>query len=233
MRPPLATGIVDVMNAMALGGVLLALCVTGERLAAQDVRSRTRLNPRGTKVTQAQAAELTLTVTPVTVRPVQTWVRTAGALDKAGKTVTAYLSGPDAALVKVGQRVRAFPVSSRSSMYQARVVRVTPQDEGVVVTVELVATGREAPNYLVEIVTERGEFLSVPNEAIIEEGTSQVVYVQRGEGQYEPQTIQTGVQGELYTQILGGAKDGDNVVTFGSFFIDSEYKLKGGTEAAK
>jgi multidrug efflux pump subunit AcrA (membrane-fusion protein) len=86
---------------------------------------------------------------------------------------------------------------------------------------------------VVEIVTQRGDLLSVPNEAIIEEGTSQVVYVQRGEGQYEPQTIHTGIQGELYTQILDGVKEGDQVVTFGSFFIDSEYKLKRSTEAAK
>ena len=69
----------------------------------------------------------------------------------------------------------------------------------------------------------------VPNEAIIEEGTSQVVYVQKQTGQYEPQTIRTGIQGELYTQILDGVKPGDQVVTFGSFFIDSEYKLKGTT----
>jgi hypothetical protein len=35
-----------------------------------------------------------------------------------------------------------------------------------------------------------------------------------------------GFQGELYTQILGGLENGDQVVTFGSFFIDSEHKLK-------
>ena len=42
-----------------------------------------------------------------------------------------------------------------------------------------------------------------------------------------PQEIQTGLQGELFTEITGGLKDGDQVVTFGSFFIDAEHKLKG------
>ena len=97
------------------------------------------------------------------------------------------------------------------------------------VEVTLTATGRQdTTQYLVEIISDHGEFLSVPNEAIIEEGNSRrVVYVQREAGQYEPQAVKTGIQGELYTQVLEGVHEGEQVVTFGSFFIDSEYKLKG------
>ena len=53
-----------------------------------------------------------------------------------------------------------------------------------------------------EIVVERGPFLSVPNEAIIEEGDRHVVYVQQQAGQYVPAEIHTGIQGELYTQVV-------------------------------
>jgi multidrug efflux pump subunit AcrA (membrane-fusion protein) len=53
------------------------------------------------------------------------------------------------------------------------------------------------------------------------------VYVQQQPGQYRPVAIQTGIQGELYTQVLDGLVDGAQVVTFGSFFIDAERKLKG------
>jgi hypothetical protein len=42
-----------------------------------------------------------------------------------------------------------------------------------------------------------------------------------------PKEIQLGIQGELYTQVLSGLKHGEQVVTFGSFFIDAEHKLKG------
>ena len=38
--------------------------------------------------------------------------------------------------------------------------------------------------------------------------------------------IAIGRQGELYTEVTGGVKDGEQVVTFGSFFIDAEEKLK-------
>ena len=83
-----------------------------------------------------------------------------------------------------------------------------------------------------EIVTERGESLSIPNEAIIEEGTKHIVYVPREGGQYVPVEVETGIQGELYTAVEKGLKDGDQVVSFGSFFIDSEYKLKSTDQTA-
>ena len=67
----------------------------------------------------------------------------------------------------------------------------------------------------------------MPNEAIIEEGDKHIVYVQQQPGQYVPQEIHTGIQGELLHAGLDGLKDGAQVVTFGSFFIDAEHKLKG------
>ena len=208
--------------------LLLAILAAGAA-GAQDVRSHTRLGgPKGTAITEAQAAALTLTLSSVSPRPIQTWVRTAGAIDKTGKILGASLSGSEALLVKVGQRVRAFPPSSKSSMYQAYVTRVVPGAGGVRVEASLTASGRENTlHYVMEIVVERGPFLSVPNEAIIEEGDKHVVYVQEQPGQYVPVQIQTGIQGELYTQILDGIKEDAQVVTFGSFFIDAEHKLKG------
>ena len=82
-------------------------------------------------------------------------------------------------------------------------------------------------HFILEIVAEDGEFLSVPNEAILESGGRQIVYVHRAGGSYSPQEIKVGVRGELYTQVLEGLKAGQQVVTIGSFFIDAEHKLKG------
>jgi Cu(I)/Ag(I) efflux system membrane fusion protein len=193
------------------------------------VRDHTRLTPdRSTAVTESQANELTLTLSDASVRPIQVWVRTAGVVDSLRKTVTAFVSSAEGALVSVGQRVRAFPPESRSSMYQARISQVTRQGDRVLVRATLTGPGREeSTRYVLEIVTERGEFLSVPNEAIIETGGKHVVYVQQPQGRYVPREIQAGVQGELYTQVLDGLKPGEQVVTFGSFFIDADYKLKG------
>src|SRR4051812_23928650 len=218
-----------------LGRALLIVALVGAvPLGAQSIRARIRGN-RNTTVSKEQAADLTLTVTPVSVRPIQVWVRTAGVVSGNSQVLDAPIPVADVPFVKVGQRVRAFPVESRTSMYQARVTAITPVSGGAKappygarVQITLNGPGREgARHYVAEIVTERGDFLSVPNEAIIEEGDRRVVYIQREEGQYEPLTITGGLQGELYTEVTSGLKEGDQVVTFGSFFIDSEFKLKG------
>jgi hypothetical protein len=206
--------------------IILLVLGAAASAAAQNPREHTRINPRGTRVTESQAETLTLTLGTAEVRLLQTWVRTAGTIDKTGKVLSANISGPEASLVKVGQRVRAFPPSSKSSMYQAYVTRVTPRPSGVAVDATLAASGRANTTlYVMEVVVEQGPFLVVPNEAIIEEGDRHIVYVQQ-DGEYVPREVQTGIQGELYTQVLGGLQANTPVVTFGSFFIDAEHKLK-------
>ncbi|HKE88140.1 MAG TPA: hypothetical protein VKB50_30500 [Vicinamibacterales bacterium] len=210
-----------------------AFCISAH---AQGIRDRIRGNrDRSTAVTESQASDLTLTKTAVAVRPIQVWVRTAGAIDKGSRTLTVTLSSAEGALVKVDQRVRAFPPERRSTMYQARVTKVAPAKDGrVAVTVTMIAVPQEGSTwYVMEIVTDRGEFLSIPNEAIIEEGDRHVVYVEGQPGQYVPHDIHIGIQGELYTQVIDGVKDGDSVVTIGSFFIDAEHKLKGTGEISQ
>ena len=194
------------------------------------VRAHTRLVQRSaTAVTEEQASELTLTLTVASSRPIQTWVRTAGVLDGAGKVLTAQLRPSEAELVQVGQRVRTFSVNTRSQMLQAKITRVMPRPGGATVEATLAAAlANDGARHLMEIVTEKGPFLSVPNESIIEEGEAQVVYIKLPSGEYAPRTIHTGIKGELYTQIIDGLDDGDEVVSIGSFFVDADNKLKGG-----
>ena len=195
-----------------------------------DVRAATRLFRRGsTAVTETQASELTLTLTEAAMRPIQTWVRTAGALDATGRILTATLRSPEAELVQVGQRLRAFSVASRMQMHQAKITRVTPQTGGAQIEATIaVAARNDGARYLMEIVVERGPFLSVPNVSIIEEGGTRVVYLEQAPGEYSARTIQTGLEGELYTQVTDGLAAGDRVVSIGSFFVDADNKLKSG-----
>ncbi len=219
MRAPLVSLVVVV--------IALSCGLSGAR--AQSVREHTRLAPSGsTAVTEAQATELTLTLTDASVRPSQVWVRTAGGLDGPRKTVTAAVPRAEGARLRIGQRVRAFSPESRASMYQAKVTAVRPQGDHVIVSAALAGQGRaDSTRYVLEIVTESGEFLSVPNEAIIETEGRQVVYVPQGQGRYLPREVHTGIQGELFTQVIKGLEPGEQVVTFGSFFIDAEHQLKG------
>lgn len=207
---------------------LLIVVASGLPCHAQSIRERLRPKDVSTAaVSEAQAIDITLTTTRAVVQPIQAWIRTAATAGPSTRILTAELNDREGVLVQLGQRARAFQLSSRSSMYQARVTRVTRGDGRWVVQATLAAGGpsNNAP-FILEIVVDRGRFLAVPNVAIIEEGAARIVYVQHHPGHYLPTKIDTGIQGELYTQVLHGLEEGAEVVTFGSFFVDAEYKLK-------
>jgi len=183
--------------------------------------------PPRVRAQSAHSSPIAVTFGEVAVRPIQTWVRAAATLQPDVQTLSVMLPTSEVAWVKPGQRVRAFAMSSRSSMLQARVVRVFPEGSAPRAEVRL-SVPAQPDRYLVEIVAEREIALSIPNEAIIEEGEHQVVYVLERSGDFQPRKIKTGIQGELFTQVLEGLEPAEQVVTFGSFFIDAEYKMKSG-----
>lgn len=72
-----------------------------------------------------------------------------------------------------------------------------------------------------------GMRLAVPEDAIIDTGTKQVVYVDKGEGYFEPRAIITGIRAGGMAEVLRGLDAGEKVATSAAFLIDSEAKLKG------
>ena len=207
--------------------MLLASAALAVGVHAQSVREHTRLVHSPDAVTESQAAELNLQVAPVTQQLIQTWIRTAGTLDESRESLTACVSPEEGQLVAVNQRVRSFPPDSKSSVYQARVTSVAPRGDCVAVEARLSGPiYGDASRYVMEIIVDRGMRLAVANAAIIERDGSQMVYVQLHPGHYDPRVIQTGLKGELYTEVLDGVSEGAEVVTIGSFFVDAELRLK-------
>jgi membrane fusion protein, copper/silver efflux system len=68
--------------------------------------------------------------------------------------------------------------------------------------------------------------LSVPNSAVLDSGTRQVVLVARGEGRFEPRQVQLGTRGNDWVQVLNGINPGDRVVVGANFLIDAESNLR-------
>jgi Cu(I)/Ag(I) efflux system membrane fusion protein len=68
--------------------------------------------------------------------------------------------------------------------------------------------------------------LTVPDSAIIDSGSRQVVFIERGEGRFEPRDVKLGARGDGHTEILKGVKDGERVVVGANFLIDSESNLR-------
>ena len=79
----------------------------------------------------------------------------------------------------------------------------------------------------VEIRVNLGKKLVIPESAVMDTGTAMVVYVDRGEGAYEPREIKTGIRTEGNIEVLRGLKSGERVVAAANFLVDSEAQLKG------
>jgi Cu(I)/Ag(I) efflux system membrane fusion protein len=73
--------------------------------------------------------------------------------------------------------------------------------------------------------------LQVPDDAILESGTRNVVFVSQGEGKLVPREITVGDHGSGVVEIRGGLKEGDVVVRGANFLVDSESRLKAAISA--
>ena len=83
----------------------------------------------------------------------------------------------------------------------------------------------------VELKIPLGRKLVVPEEAVMDSGTMQMVFVDRGQGHFESRHIQIGAKVQGYYEVLSGLREGEKVVTSANFLIDSESQLKAATGA--
>lgn len=73
----------------------------------------------------------------------------------------------------------------------------------------------------------QAEAVLVPAMAVLRSGERNTVFVDLGEGRFEPRAISLGARGagDVY-QVLAGLKPGERVVTSGQFLLDSESQLR-------
>src|SRR4030042_295003 len=79
----------------------------------------------------------------------------------------------------------------------------------------------------VDITVDLGSRLTIPESAVIDSGEIQVVYVDLGDGAFEPREVQVGLHVDGYVEILKGLKEGEIGSTAANFLIDSEAPLRG------
>jgi len=68
--------------------------------------------------------------------------------------------------------------------------------------------------------------LTVPADAVLDAGERKTVFVDRGNGYFEPRQVKTGERNGDRIQILSGLNGDERVVTSGTFLIDSESQMK-------
>jgi membrane fusion protein, copper/silver efflux system len=68
--------------------------------------------------------------------------------------------------------------------------------------------------------------LTVPADALLDSGLTKRVFVECGDGYFEPREVETGWRLEDRVQIVRGLRSGERVVSAGTFLVDSESRLQ-------
>ena len=71
-----------------------------------------------------------------------------------------------------------------------------------------------------------GKQLTIPASGVLQSGTRQIVFVDRGGGYLEPREVQLGPQTNEEYIVLKGLQGGERIVTSANFLIDSESQLQ-------
>ena len=137
----------------------------------------------------------------------------------------------DIGMVHPGQaatiRVDAYPERAFSGKLTFIYPTVTPETRTAKVRVELANPQgllKPAMYATVEFASTSGKdaTLSVPESAVLDTGTRQLVLVQRGGGRFEPRAVKLGIHADGYVEVLDGVKAGEDVVVSANFLIDAE-----------
>lgn len=151
-------------------------------------------------------------------------------------TVWVLADVPEYALASValGQsatiRVRGLP----GRTFRGRVALIYPQVNQATRTTKVRIAipnpdGLLRPGMYADVEIAAGEssaVTAVPDSAVIDTGTRQVVILDKGEGRFEPREVKVGTRGGGYTEIRNGVAAGDRVVVSANFLIDAESNLK-------
>jgi len=140
----------------------------------------------------------------------------------------------DLGQVRIGQsaniRVDAYPEKTFLGKVTFIYPTVSPESRTAKVRVELANPGgvlKPSMYARAEFASARGkaQALTVPDSAVLDTGTRQLVLVQRGEGRFEPRPVKLGARGDGYIEVREGVKAGEMVVVSANFLIDAESNL--------
>lgn len=136
-------------------------------------------------------------------------------------------------LIKVGQTATVTLSYDPQTVLRGRVAFIypslDPQTRTAKVRFELDNRGERLKPEMyttVELRIPLGTRLVIPNEAVLESGERQVIFLHHGGGTLEWRAVKLGIRAEEWVEVVDGLTAGDHVVTSANFLIDSESRLK-------
>jgi RND family efflux transporter MFP subunit len=143
---------------------------------------------------------------------------------------------PDLPSVHTGQSVEITSDSLPDTTLHGRVgfldTSINPQTSTASVRIEVPNPSmRLRPGMFVQVrfaVAAGRDVLAIPRSAVLDTGMRKLVYVVKGNGEFEGREVQLGPGGTDYYPVLSGLKEGERIVSQGSFLIDSQTRITGG-----
>jgi RND family efflux transporter MFP subunit len=157
------------------------------------------------------------------------WYRLA---DLSSVWILADLYGMEARYFRPGMNVKvSLPDQGRS--FLARVSNVLPQFDPSTRTLKLRLEAKNPGFFLrpdmfvdVELPVQMPPAITVPADAVLDTGLRKTVFVDRGQGFFEPREVETGWRLGNRVEITKGLSPGERIVTSGTFLIDSESRME-------
>src|ERR1035441_3001052 len=135
--------------------------------------------------------------------------------------------------IRLGETARVSIQAIPGRVFNARIDFIQPQVDPMTRTIK-VRLNMDNPGVLlkpdmyadVEFQVNIPSKLTVPAEAVLNSGDRKTVFIDRGNGYFEPRQVKTGEREGDRIQVLSGLTGGERVVTSGNFLIDSESQMK-------
>jgi RND family efflux transporter MFP subunit len=141
------------------------------------------------------------------------------------------------ALARVGQRAKVTLDAYPGESFDGRAIYIYPFVEENTRTVKVRfqfanPRGRLKPGMYanVEIQGTEAMGVTVPANALLDSGADKVVFVAQGDGYFTPRPVKAGRNLGDRVEILEGVKEGEQVATGATFFLDSESQLRAGLQ---
>jgi Cu(I)/Ag(I) efflux system membrane fusion protein len=138
----------------------------------------------------------------------------------------------EAQYLKPGTTVRVA-LAQQKKVFLAKVSSVLPQFDPATRTLK-VRLETDNPGYIlrpdmfvdVELPVTFPPAITVPADAVLDSGIRKTIFVDRGNGFFEPREVETGWRFANRVEIVKGLEPGERIVVSGNFLIDSESRME-------
>jgi len=139
----------------------------------------------------------------------------------------------DVRSLRIGQKVSISTAADAEERFTGKIIFIDPVMDPETRTVRIRTKfsnpgGALKPEMFVDasIQVPMAPSIVIPSSAVLSTGSGSVVWIQTGEGLFEPRPVKIGAKTSALVQILAGLEEGDRVVTSGGYLIDSESLLR-------